>query len=132
MNIKRIVNYFVLICMSLIMVACIKKSSKDFIIKTACISAVEKKLTVEISIKKKIGKIHGLYIGKNGTFSDAESIDNNASITVMARMTDMQEEYVEGQHYLIQVIWYGGRLDADSIYCNGNFEIVSEHYSNRF
>lgn len=115
------------------MVSCSKKNAKEFIIKKAYINSNEKQLVVKLfNSKKKIGKIHGLYIGRNGTFSDAEiTVDDKANYTVTAEINDWQEKYINGQHYLIQVIWYGGRLESDSIFNNGLFEIMSEHYSNK-
>lgn len=97
----------------------------------------ENSLQIELNrTNGRIGNVHSLEVGKNGDALQKTDIkENNENVVViemgLIKGNNWFEDYVEGEHYEINVDWYSGRLNADSIYRNGNFEIVSEYYSSK-
>ena len=131
MGTGKLLKSFFLVLFILCIISCMDNNNyKGNILKNAYV--LDNVLYAQLDANNgKIGKITGLYIGKNGSTVGAVGTKfSDGIITVEYVLKSEFTDYIEGEKYDVYVKWYGGGLTADCIYQNGSFKILTERYSN--
>ena len=131
-GIKEIIfAFFVLSSFSLICCYIPSKDYKQPLLKSIYIDE-EKNVTIILdntNKSKKIGQIFELKIYYREDISELE--ENENEIIIKNSISDYVEKLHENCTYKIEINWYGGHLFLDTIYKDGQFLVLDEHYINR-
>ena len=78
---------------------------------------------------KPIGEIHELKLFYRVDVLNYER--NNNEIIIIQDISEYKENFTEDRRYKLEINWFGGHLFLETIYKNGQFIVVDEHYTNR-
>ena len=78
---------------------------------------------------KPIGEIHELKLFYRVDVLKYER--NNNEIIIIQDISEYKEKFTEDRRYKLEINWFGGHLFLETIYKNGQFIVVDEHYINR-
>lgn len=91
----------------------------------------EKIVTIILDKNNKVKKIGQIYEIEIYYIEDiSELIENENEIIIKQDVSDYVEKLYENQPYKIQIKWFGGHLFLKTIYQNGQFIVLDEHYTN--
>ena len=135
----RIIHYILLFFMLLIICSVLsgcfllswnRKEFKKPLLKSIC---VDEKNIVTIVLDntnklKRIGEIHSMELVYLGSILKYEM--NAAEIIIKKDISKYADKFKEGDQYKIAIKWFGGHLFLKTIYQNGQFIVLDEHYTN--
>lgn len=83
----------------------------------------------KLNSSKQIGEIHTLHLNGVVNLGIQKITITDSEITICNDIENCKDCFYDNEECIFKIGWYGGNLRIRTLYKNGQFEILEEHYS---